>query len=53
MLYLTSKRTKLSDVSSFELFIKIKITAREMEQKEQVVIEICKLMCHSPWTAPI
>jgi hypothetical protein len=24
-----------------------------MEQKDQVVGEICKLMCHSPWKAPI
>ena len=24
-----------------------------MEQKEQVVGEICKLMCHPPWKAPI
>ena len=51
MLYLTSQH-KLSDVWCFEVLI-IKIIAREMGQTNQVVGEICKLMCHSPWKAPI
>jgi hypothetical protein len=54
VLYLTSQRTKLSDFWCFGvLVINKEIIAKIMEQKKQVVGEICKLMCHSPWKAPI
>ena len=47
MLYLTSQRTKLSDFWCYGILI-IKTIARKMGQKEQVVGELCKLMCCSP-----
>jgi hypothetical protein len=53
MLYLTSQRTKLGDNWFLESLDYINIIAKTMEQKEQVVGEICKLMCHFPWKAPI
>jgi hypothetical protein len=54
MLYLSSQRTKLSDFSVLKFLEKDKDHCKKtMEQREQVVGEICKLMCHSPWKAPI
>jgi hypothetical protein len=53
MLYLTSQRTKLSDFWCFGIITKNKIIAKETGQKDYVVGEVCKMMCHSPWKAPI
>jgi hypothetical protein len=53
ILYLTSQHTKLIDVWCFETLELSKDHCKKMEQKEQVLGEICKCMHHSPWRAPI
>jgi len=52
MLYLTSQSIKLKYFLCFGVLIINTEYEKIMEQKEQVIGEICKLMCHSPWKAP-
>jgi hypothetical protein len=53
MLYLTSQRTKLSDVWCFGVLKINKDHCKNNGAKRASGGEICKLMCLSPWKAPI